>query len=706
MTLNCAAVAGVLAFAASGSTFASDFFVYPVREIEGLNSTNKAAGARPLVDPRTAALISPEAQKQILSAFTTSLATAYPKSIVHSSQVRDSIKEKYKYAAGGTTCGDGFVAPIDHSYAMVAGVSRASYYEVDRGENLEILIPITLNVQVVKAERAKIVYTASSTQYTPFVFSRKELGEKATKDFITKSLTANTVKQLTELVEQIKANFNPKDTPIKLTSKIGDYIVADKGFEVGFKVGDEPEGIASKADGGEAIVFKVISVGNSYSVLKALAGTPRIGEEYVFVFEGPAEDGRKPKLMPVPVMTPEAVWSLGVADMFAKDIGFKAPFQITPVDINFGDTMNSIRAQANCVPWDKFPSAKTVFDSRTDYPNYYLRFELGQSPVFTQQGKGAVKTEEHFSTVLTAQVIDKDGNVAFSELGRDSYLLERVGKQGLSLPNAKEISTKNALVDLMKGFLQNVKLEPREFAITDAQQKAFTVKGFEVAPGQDVSYEVIHPVGAKVNGVDVFIKLSLDQGAEPPATSHGNTVFSYSNTSPDYPNVSKGDIFRVLTMPKGNLPELSSCGTVYMGKDSLAGGHLLPVINNVAYHSQTYNVSISQPEFYDSANMLLKDGFFKHRLRKPEATEYCFKPGYLVKAIEKTCDGDGCNGKMMTAIKLIVEKKGVEVKDSSIGEQTVVKGFNESQATNIILFRSMLSGLNISAELSKRFNSK
>ena len=117
-------------------------------------------------------------------------------------------------------------------------------------------------------------------------------------------------------------------------------------------------------------------------------------------------------------------------------------------------------------------------------------------------------------------------------------------------------------------------------------------------------------------------------------------------------------------------------------------------------------MSVSQPQFYDSANKLLKDGFFKYRLRRPEVTEYCFKPGYLVKAIDKTCDGDGCSGKMMTAIKLTVEKKGVEVKDSSIGEQTVVKGFNESQATNVVQFRSMISGLSIAAELSKRFNSK
>lgn len=472
---------------ASSMAVASDFYVFPVREIEGMNFNNKSSSVRSMVDKRAVDIFTPDAQKQILGSFIANLAQSYPKSILHSTQVRETIKGQYQYQASGVACGESFVAPINKAYAVVAGITRASYYEVDRGENLEILVPITMNIQLVKPERAKIVYTASSTQYTPFVVSKKELGLQATKDFMTKSLTANTTNQINALVEVIKKNFDPKESIVKVLDKSSAYIVVDKGYEVGFKVGDELEARLKSASNGSPIIFKVLSVDSGYSVLKPLMGNPSAGQEYIFVFEGAADDSRKPKLMPVYSMDKNQPWSAAVADLFTKDIGFKAPFQLAPVDVNFNDTMNSVRAQANCVPWDKFPSAKTVFDSRMDHPNFFLKFEMAQSPVFVNAGKA--KTEENFMTALSAQVVDKDGNVIFSELGTDSYVLERVGRQGLSLPNAKEISMKNSLVDLMKSFLANVKIEPRKFVITDAQKGKFSVKGLEIPEGQNVVFD-------------------------------------------------------------------------------------------------------------------------------------------------------------------------------------------------------------------------
>lgn len=689
----------------ASQAIASDFYVFPVREIEGFNIANKGAGTRPLVDPRTVAVFTPSSQKQIIAAFTENLAKSYPQSIVHASQVSELVSGKYQYAAGGVDCRKGFTAPVNHTYAVVAGVTRASYYEVDRGDNMEILVPITMNVQLIKPERAKIVYTVSSTQYTPFVIAKKELGLQSTKDFMTKSLTANTINQMNDLVAQIKQNFNPKDTPVKIIDKSGDYVVVDKGFEVGFKSGEELEATRTNSKDNNVTIFKVLSVESGYSILKPLNGSPGKGEEYVFVFEGPADDARKPKLMPVSSNKKDQLWSPAVADLFAKDIGFKAPFQLTPVDVNFTDNMNAVRAQANCVPWDKFPSSKTVFDSRIDHPNFFLKFEMGQSPVFSNAGKNAVKTEQSFMTALTAQVVDKDGNVIFSELGKDSYTLERVGQQGLSLFNAQEISLKNALVDLMGNFLQSVKLEPKQFTISDVKGGKFTVKGLEIPSGQNAVYEVLKPMGVKVGDKPVMMRLSLDQSNELPVSAGGVTTFSYA-MAPDYPDIKSGDILSVLAVPRGNTPEISSCGSVYVGKDSLPGNHLVPSINHVAYRASNFIVSISDKDFYDDANRLLKDGFYKFRLPAFTPTEFCFKPGYLIRKNESSCGAEGCNVKFLTAIKITSQKAGVDVKDASIGEQTTVAAIAESQVDNLIGFRAMLSANNLIPELTKRFNSK
>lgn len=693
----------VLLAAIATSTFGSDFYVFPVREIEGMNFKNRSTDARPMVDKRSVDIFTEEAQKQIISSFISGLAKSYPSSILHSTQVRDTIKGKYQYQANGASCGEGFVAPINKSYAVVAGITRASYYEVDRGENVEILVPITMNIQLIKPERAKIVYTASSTQYTPFVLTKRELGLPATKTFMTKSLTANTITQINELVEVIKKNFDPKEAVVKIVDKTDGYLVVDKGYEVGFKVGDELEARLKSTPDGSPIIFKVISVDSGYSVLKPLMGNPASGDEYVFVFESPADDSRKPKLMPVYSADKNQPWSPAVADLFAKDIGFKASFQLAPVDLNFNDTMNSVRAQANCVPWDKYPSAKTVFDSRLDHPNFFLKFEMAQSPVFVNTGKA--KTEESFATALTAQVVDKDGNVIFSELGSDQYTLERVGKQGLSLPNAKEISMKNSLTDLMKNFLSNVKLDPKQFVITDVQKGKFTAKGLDVPQGQNVTYEVLRPLGVRVNGKNAVMRVLVDQGLDLPVSKDGQTTFTYSRV-PDYPEVKSGDILSVLAMPKGNTPELSACGDVYVGKDSLNGEHLVPYANHIAYKSQSYQVSISDKTFYDDANRLLSAGFYKFRLPKASPTEFCYKPGYLIRKNESACTGEGCAVKFLTAMKVTTYKGSVEVKDTSFGEATSVNGIAEKEVDNLIGYRAMLSARNFMGELLKRFNTK
>lgn len=688
----------------ASQAFASDFYVFPVREIEGFNIANKAAGTRPLVDARTVAVFTPNAQKQIIAAFTDNLAKSYPHSIVHASQVSELVSGKYQYAANGVDCRKGFTAPVNQTYAVVAGVTRASYYEVDRGDNIEILVPITMNIQLIKPERAKIVYTVSSTQYTPFVIAKKELGQQSTKDFMTKSLTDNTILQMNDLVAQIKQNFNPKDTPVKIVDKSGEFVVVDKGYEVGFKSGDELEARPSNKDAAP-IIFKVLSVESGYSVLKPLMGNPSKGEEYVFVFESPADDSRKPKLLPVFSNKKDQLWSPAVADLFAKDIGFKAPFQLAPVDVNFTDNMNSVRAQANCVPWDKFPSSKTIFDSRVDHPNFFLRFEMGQSPVFSNAGKNAVKTEQSFMTALTAQVVDKDGNVIFSEIGKDSYTLERVGQQGLSLVNAQEISLKNAVVDLTKNFLQSVKLEPKQFTITEVKNGKFTVKGLEIPAGQNAVYEVLKPLGSKVGDKAVVMRLGIDQGTELPVSSGGSSTFTYS-MAPDYPDVKAGDILSVLAVPKGNTPEISACGSTYVGKDSLSGKHLVPFINHVAYRSGNYIVSISDKDFYEDTNRLLKDGFYKFRMPALTPTEFCYVPGYLIRKNEATCGAEGCNVKFLTAVKITTQKAGAEVKDASIAEQTSVTGIAENQVDNLIGFRAMMSANNLMSELTKRFNTK
>ena len=692
---------GCLFFSASVSAY--DFYVFPVTEIEGLDSKNKAENIRPLVDKKIVSLLTVDAQKNILESFVSKLATVYPASIVNPRQVGNAFKGSYQKMQGSVNCGDGFVAPITRSYAVAVGVTRASYYAVEKGNTTEILVPITLNVQLINPEHAKIIYTASSTVYTPFSIAKNELDTPTIIALMTKAITANTIIQLDELVDTIKNNFKPKDTPVKFIHKVQNLWVVDKGYEAGFKVGEELDAAPIKNKGANQLILKVMSVDSGYSVLKPMDGQPTLGDEYIFSIESAADDAKKPKLMPISSIN--NTWSSSVADLFTKDIGFKAPFQLTSVDVNFGDTMKTIISQASCVAWGKIPSAQTIYDSREDDPGFYLRFDMSQSPVFTQASKGNVLSIESFSTILTAQVVDKNGNVIFSELGKDNYELKKTNGQGMNILNAKEISLKNSLNDLMKNFLQNVKLEPKDFVITDVKNGQFSVNGLDVPPGQDVTYEVVHPLGFKFNNKEVMVTLILEKGATLPISKAGMTTFSYSVGDPSYPEIKNGDLIRVITLPKGNVPELSQCpGLPYKGANTIDADYLIPAINNAAFKAKKYSVQISNQDFYTDVNRQLESGFFKYRLPKFEPSEFCFQPGYVVKKIDGLCNMDSCDGNMFTAIKLVINKNSVKDKEFSFGESTKIAGYSEKEATNFMGFRAMQSVSNISNELSKSIN--
>lgn len=692
------ALAAVFAAAAAD---ASQFYVFPVKEIEGLSVRGKAT-ARPLVDRRVVEFFTPAMQQELLAHFVGGVAGIYPNSTVNARQVRDTIKGTYKLIDNDSlACGEGFVAPINSSYAVAIGVTRASYFEVDRGNNVELLIPLTINLQLIKPERGKIVYALSETIYTPFLISKQEMGAPQTKANITSTLANNTKRLITSLLESARKNFDPRQTPVNLIGKDGKFFVANKGFEIGFQAGLELE--ATTTEGKQAL-FRVVSVDSGYAVLQPLAGSVSEGEEYFFTFETAVDDARKPKLMPVSSDKADKAWSNQVSELFVKDIGFDAPFQIAPVDVNFTDTMNSVRAQANCVPWDKYPAARTVSDSRTDVPQFFLRFEFARSPVAFNKAKNSVKTSETFMSTLTAQVVDNDGNVVFSEMGTDRYELEKVDNQGLSLANAQEVSLKNATSRLAANFKKSVKLTPSDFTISKADGKQFWVEGFPVS-GQNVVYEVLRPLRVKVGGKPALMKLALDGTTVAPDQDGGAGRFSYSISAPDVPKPEKGDIVRVLSPLRGHLPEMSACGDIYRAEGTMTVDHLAPLMRHVAYRSPRYLVSISDQDFYADTNRLLAAGFYKFRLPPFTPTEFCFKPGYKVVQKAGECK-EVCTSTFLNAASVIVEKGGVRTHQAVAAQEVNIEGFAENQRVNFIGLKSMEETLRTLEDLSRNFNPK
>jgi hypothetical protein len=115
-------------------------------------------------------------QRAVIEHFVTSLNQAYPASVIHPKQVFDvNLGSGHKFVNNDDlACKQAPSYNVTDTYAVVAGVTRASIYTVNKGENVEVLIPLTMSLQFVKPSLGKIVYTISETMYSPFRLSRKE----------------------------------------------------------------------------------------------------------------------------------------------------------------------------------------------------------------------------------------------------------------------------------------------------------------------------------------------------------------------------------------------------------------------------------------------------------------------------------------------------------------------------------------------------
>ncbi len=695
VTVACASL--MLCATASGS----QFFIFPVKELEGV-SNSVPAERRPLIDSRIRNLLGAEVQASLLESFAKKVAAAYPSSTVHAKQIGNSVSTKaFRYVDDDNQqCRDQFFAPVQQSYAAVLGITRGSWYEVSRERGVvELLIPITLNLQLVKPDSAKVVYTISETLYSPFRFGSQAELQTSLKTLVRDALATGLDRQIDELITQLKKGFQPKETVVTIAGRSGDVLVADKGYEVGFVDGDMPLAVGRKT--GAQVIFTVLAAESGYAVLKVSDGSASPGEEFVFQFGVPADDSRKPRVMPV-VSSTAGNLSGAISELFSKDIGFNAAFQIAAVDANFKDTQDSIERQANCVAWDKFDAVRKDLDSRKDAPDYFLRFDYSYSPVVFESGQGGVETRESFVASVGAQLIDHKGSVVHAELGQDVYRLDKRGGRGLDINNAKEVALKNATAALAKKFIANVKFQPAEFQIAAANKSSFSVEGLSVPPSSDLVMDVLRPLDVRVGGRPTHWRISFDRSDAPPAADGTRTVFSYS---PRDTELRRGDRLVIANMPKRGQTRITECATHYVAPGSVVADYLLPIVRHSAYASQRFQVALTASDFYGNTNALLQEGKFRLRVESPAATESCLRPGYLVRPDPPACTSNVCGFDVLSAATIILEKDGQRSGNFVQAEKISIKGVAAPEVTNFTGFKAVESVSNNLPKLIEKLNS-
>jgi hypothetical protein len=698
--------AGLLAgLGAALPAAAGSFYLFPVQEIEGMSP--EARQARTLLDPKVMARLfdgaeGQAAQAALLRRFVGRMNAAYPDSLVHARQVADNrIGSGHRFVDDNNLqCRAAPSFAVADTYAVVLGVTRASLYQVARGDNVEVLVPVTLSLQFVRPSLAKVVYTMSETVYTPFRFSRAEYASGAMEATIRAEVLKNVEAQVDSLVAGARAAFDPKALDVKIADRDGKFLVAERGVEAGFVKGEQVE---ARAQDGKTSIFDVLYADSGYAVLRAAMGDAAPGDSLQFTFEGTGDDSRKPRLMPV-VGAADAAAN-AVADIFGRAIGFKASFQLSPVDVHFAQTRQLITRSANCVDWGKLPSMAEASGVRTDPPDFFLRFTPVSTPSVTLSGTGGTKTEERFHTLVSAQVVDRFGKVVFSELGDDDYSIERVRGSGLHLDQAREVALKNATGKLAQNFLANVRFTPRELRIARVDGERLWVEGMGGVPGQRPSFDVLHPLSAKVHGKPALLDLDVAGGSAAPVGEGALVGLSYSASNPGLPKPQRGDIVRVYDQQLPGVTPVVDCQEpVYVGQNNHAeAAYAAPLVRHALYRSRKHAGHVGDPAFYGDANGLLKAGMFSLALQAP-AIPLCVQPGYVIREDAAQCEGEAC--KATVTLGLMARfKNGAEVsKTVTSGLRTEFSGMPAASRAAFYGYKELGNGLTMQPDLLKKLD--
>ena len=707
-------VAAALLTSHASSLAQSQFYLFPVGVLEGISDGT----INPVLRKGIVAALKDEATRPdvaIIRRFEAAVRRTFPQSTVHASQIGATASgSSPQYIADGPRCNSAFMAPVASSYAMVLSVTRASEYRNERAGQVDIQIPITLTLQIIKPDRGRVAYTLSDTLYSPFILSKQEADQPATTALIRRKVIENLMGQVDYLVAEAGKAFNPKSSVVKVIGKSGKYLVLDGGYEIGFNKGDEPTATRPDKPGSE-IPFKVIAANSGHSIVRIQQGEVDVGTGLNFVFESTADDSAKPGLLPVTRFGEYGETSdqeAAVAQQFVKNLGFSSRFNIVPVNTNFKTTMDLVQRQANCVDWSKFPASTPTKDSRTDLPRFFAHFDIEASEIYRNDGPRnaqgvSTESEEEFAIATAVRLIDSKMRVHYSEAVVEPYKIRRVNGRGLDTQSGKDVAIKNSVLKLATSFAKNARLEVRELSVSKVEGNRMWVSAPGLNPADVAAFTVFRELDVSFKGQKVALPLELGEGAEPKIElDRGELVLSFSRVTDETPLPRKGDRVRFEGLAKPGAMNVQRCPLPDYLSDRSAYQPKFTRLFVEAGINSAPRLQLIEPSdtFFTEAAKMLEVGNFKSgSLIKPGAAALCYQAGAAVRPDALSCEAGRCKATVVNGLIVRFGNTGTTpAQQVQAAQRTEVSNVLESQSKEFLGYSSMVWFDSLQGEFKKR----
>jgi hypothetical protein len=488
-----------------------------------------------------------------------------------------------------------------------------------------------------------------------------------------------------------KTGFQPKESEVEVVDWSGDFVVLNRGPEVGFV---STQGFPVE---GHEYFFKVLRKQPGWTVGRFVGPAPKLqkGQKLRFEFTSPlGKDDSKPDLMPAVYSdSPSAaVFSrpgsrASIAEYFSLDIGFSAPFNLVSLNASLDEVSSGIKSDARCVPsevYEKMPGIGNVSSAKRQTPAYFVGFDVASSMNLRTafQGTVGVTTRDSYRVLAAARIFDRTATVVHSALSEEVVENEISFGKGVSPSQVREVALKNASVRLTKELLSSLEFNPREYAVLAVERGRVKLGG--AAKASVRNGELFRPLDIRVGGSRVIVPFDpaeVGVDGEPATQVDGQDLWVAVNDAAG--KVRRGDVFRTADLIENREP-IKHCGKPVFEIPNNALKVRPQVANLTVAHALTkssrFNLIEPDQNAVAATNESLERGLFADTIKPRQEVQACFVPAIWVREESSQCERpDRCASTGGVGGGITIERNGQMWKRDMVNLRVVAPGVDPRQ---------------------------
>ncbi|WP_235942330.1 hypothetical protein [Acinetobacter terrae] len=335
----------------------------------------------------------------------------------------------------------------------------------------EIFLPVTLSLKLTNVLSGEVIYSDSATLSQPIQVLTVEIESAATKAAIKQKFQSTLLSLTQQVTQELKSKLKISETETQVIDQWKSYLVLDKGFNQGIAAQDELSSTDGDlirvvhADSDYAVALPVLMSGNSKHFSKVSTNT--------------RQAMNKPKALVVDVLTYQGESKDLIEQIFSDAVGEQASFTLTPVNRRYSAMAQSVSEQTAL--------AQSEDINQRELPEFFIRINVMPAIAY-EQAVGKMTQQQVVYSEVFAEMIDRSGRVIFSAHATDE--IKEIISQGMgfSLEARKEISLKNALIQLGQKFQKGIQFTRSDLKVSGSSQQNVNIedKGERLSVGMKV----------------------------------------------------------------------------------------------------------------------------------------------------------------------------------------------------------------------------